>query len=44
MMTFFGEERTVGTWVELTESTGWKIVEIFSIPGSMHQHILAVPV
>jgi hypothetical protein len=43
MMTFFGEERTLHTWAELTAGAGWKIIEIFPVPGSIHQQILAVP-
>ncbi|KAF4566231.1 hypothetical protein EYR40_001952 [Pleurotus pulmonarius] len=39
-----GEERTIGSWIELTEGAGWKIVQVFPIPGSLHSQILAVPV
>ncbi|KAJ8501510.1 hypothetical protein ONZ45_g12125 [Pleurotus djamor] len=39
-----GEERTIGTWVELTQAAGWKIVQVFPIPGSLHSQILAVPI
>jgi hypothetical protein len=44
MLMLFGEERTVGTWNEITASTGWQIVEIFHVHGSVQQQILAVPV
>jgi hypothetical protein len=44
MMMLYGEERTLGTWIELTAGTGWKIIELFPIPGSIHHQILAVPV
>ncbi|PFH49323.1 hypothetical protein AMATHDRAFT_147951 [Amanita thiersii Skay4041] len=38
-----GEERTLGSFLELTRSTGWKIIKVFTIPGSMHKQILAIP-
>jgi hypothetical protein len=45
MVAFNAEERTLGTWIELTTSTGWKIIEIFPVPGALEpQQILAVPV
>jgi hypothetical protein len=43
MVAINGEERTLGTWIELTTSTGWKIIEIFPIHGVIQQQILAVP-
>jgi hypothetical protein len=36
-----GEERTVGSFSDLFKESGWKIVEIFAIPGSIHKQILA---
>ena len=39
-----GEERTLGTFIELTKGAGWKITQIFPIPGSLHKQILAVPI
>lgn len=39
-----GEERTLGTFIELTAEAGWKIVEVFTISGSYEKQILAVPV
>lgn len=38
-----GDERTLGMFIELTKRSGWNIVEIFSIPGSVRKQILAVP-
>ncbi|KAF9494774.1 O-methyltransferase [Pleurotus eryngii] len=39
-----GEERTIGTWIELTAGAGWRISRVFPIPGSLHSQILAVPI
>ncbi len=39
-----GEERTLGSFIDLLGSEGWKIEEVFAIPGSMHKQILAAPV
>jgi len=38
-----GEERTLKSFIDLTKGTGWKIVQIFPIPGSLHSQTLAVP-
>lgn len=38
-----GDERTLGMFCELTKRSGWNIVEIFSIPGSVRKQIVAVP-
>ncbi|PBK89076.1 hypothetical protein ARMGADRAFT_1084165 [Armillaria gallica] len=35
------EERTLGSFIDLGS---WKIEEVFTIPGSIHKQILAVPV
>ncbi|KAF8988608.1 O-methyltransferase-domain-containing protein, partial [Cyathus striatus] len=37
-----GEERTLGTFIDLTKSSGWKIVEVITVPGSLHRHIVAI--
>ncbi|KAF8989681.1 O-methyltransferase [Cyathus striatus] len=39
-----GEERTLGAFIDLTESSGWKITEVFSVPGSIYKHIVAIPI
>jgi len=39
-----GEERTLGSFVELCLQSGWKITEIYTIPGSIHKQILAIPI
>lgn len=40
-----GEERTIGTWNDITKQAGWKITRIWSpTPGSMLCHILVEPV
>ncbi|KAK0437893.1 O-methyltransferase [Armillaria borealis] len=39
-----GEERTLGSFIDLLGSEGWKIEEVFTIPGSIHKQILAVPI
>lgn len=38
-----GEERTIGAFIQLTAGAGWKIEEVFTIPGSLHKQIVAVP-
>ncbi|KAF9003361.1 O-methyltransferase [Cyathus striatus] len=38
-----GEERTLGTFIELLQDSGWIIVQVFPIPGSLHKQILAEP-
>lgn len=38
-----GEERTLGTFLEVTKASGWKIKQVFPIPGSAHKQLLAVP-
>lgn len=39
-----GEERTLGSFIDVTESSKWKITQVYTIPGSSHKQILAVPV
>lgn len=43
MVALNGEEHTLGTWIELTTSTMWNIIEIFPIPHTILQQILAIP-
>lgn len=39
-----GEERTLGSFVDLLQGAGWMIEEVFEIPGSIHKQIVAVAV
>ncbi|KAK0443062.1 O-methyltransferase-domain-containing protein, partial [Desarmillaria tabescens] len=39
-----GEERTLGSSIDLLGSESWKIEEVFTVPGSIHKQILAIPV
>lgn len=39
-----GEERTLGHFVELFASAGWRLERIHSVQGSIFKHIVGVPV
>ncbi|KAK0200674.1 O-methyltransferase [Desarmillaria ectypa] len=39
-----GEERILGSFIDILGGEGWKIEEVFTIPGTIHKRIPAVPV
>jgi len=36
-----GQERTIGTHVEVAKAAGWKIVHLYLPPDSIFHHIVA---
>lgn len=38
------QERTIGDHLRVMKESGWKIVHVYSPPGSTLQHILAEPI
>ena len=38
-----GKERTMGGFVDVFEKSGWKIVEVHHVPGSLFSHVVGVP-
>ncbi|KAK6991803.1 O-methyltransferase [Favolaschia claudopus] len=38
-----GRERTMGTLVAICEKAGWKIVQVYHLPGSLFSETIAVP-
>ncbi|KAJ7159946.1 O-methyltransferase [Mycena crocata] len=36
-------ERTIGSLVEICEKSGWKITQVYHLPGSLFSEIVAVP-
>ncbi|KAJ7183469.1 hypothetical protein C8R46DRAFT_885045, partial [Mycena filopes] len=39
-----GRERTIGSSIENFGKAGWKIVQVYHLPGSLSSEIVAVPV
>lgn len=39
-----GEERTIGGFRDILKKTGWKLVEVFPLAGTVKAQLLAVPV
>jgi hypothetical protein len=41
MFDFGGQERTLGNHCHCTKESGWKIIHVYTSPGSIFKHILA---
>ncbi|KAJ6478129.1 O-methyltransferase [Mycena vitilis] len=38
-----GRERTMGAFVNICDKSGWKIVQVYHLAGSLHSEVVAVP-
>lgn len=38
-----GQDRTLGHFVDLANSSGWKVTQVHRIPGTPLGHIVSVP-